>query len=244
MAFEITASAGVLMLRAHGAGTAVEGHRAFQDVQAHASYYLGVPILIDALDLEYTPSTAEARVFAGLFATAFPYSLLAILARPGEFHQAALDITELSVNRGAIVAAFSDRHEALAWVTGGGNAEVSAVEFGTLPSIPGAQRVLDGVVIPYTLREKIETTLLDVNGHDCPLHLDSAAGRPVFEPDVAEVTVSTEFGGAARRATVDVRVSSLDDEDYVVSAVVDAMRAVLAGAQMQLRVTASSAAPR
>ena len=53
----------------------------------------------------------------------------------------------------------------------------------------------------------------------------------MFEPEVAEFTVSTEYGGSPQRATVDVRVSSLDDEEYVLSAVVNAMRVVLAGAR-------------
>ena len=74
------------------------------------------------------------------------------------------------------------------------------------------------MVIPYTLREKIETTRVDVDGHDCPLRLDSAAGRPLFEPEIAEVTVSTDYGGSRSCATVDVRVSSLDDEEYVLVA--------------------------
>jgi hypothetical protein len=73
------------------------------------------------------------------------------------------------------------------------------------------------------------------------LWLDSAAGRPVIDPEVAEVTVSTEYEGCARLATVDVRVSSLDDEEYVVSVVLNAMRAVLAGAHAR---TIASAVPR
>ena len=97
------------------------------------------------------------------------------------------------------------------------------------------------MVIPYTLRERIETTRVDVDGHMCPLRLDSAAGRPIFEPEVAEVTVSTDYCGSSRCATVDLRVSSLDDEEYVVSAVVNAMRVVLAGARTGTAVTASTA---
>ena len=63
----------------------------------------------------------------------------------------------------------------------------------------------------------------------------------MFEPEVAEVTVSTEYCGSSRCATVDLRVSSLDDEEYVVSAVVDAMRVVLAGARTAMTATASTA---
>ena len=67
-----------------------------------------------------------------------------------------------------------------------------------MPRTAAARRVHDDVVIPYTLRERIETTRVDVDGHDCPLRLDSASGRPVFEPEVAEFTVSTEYGGSPR----------------------------------------------
>ena len=105
----------------------------------------------------------------------------------------------------------------------------------------GGHRVHDEVVIPYTLREKIETTRVDVDGYACPLRLDSASGRPVFEPEIAEVTVSTDYFGSPRCATVDLRVSSLDDEEYVVSAVVDAMRVVLAGTRAADIPTASTA---
>jgi hypothetical protein len=218
MAFEITSSAHprMLVLRAHGTGSGAEGLQAFQEMQAHAAYYHGVPVLIDATRLDYTPSPAETRIVAGLFATAFPCSLLAIVGMPGASYEPARDITDLSVSRGTTVAAFMDRQEALAWLTG---------------ESASSKRLADGVFIPYTLREKIETTHLDVDGYDCPLRLDSAAGRPMVEPDVAEVTVSTQYRGSARLATVDVRVSSLDDEEYVVSAVVNAMKAVLAGAQ-------------
>lgn len=218
----------MLVLRAHETGSSAEGLRAFQEVQAHAAYYHGVPILIDATRLDYTPSPAEARIFAGLFATAFPCSVLALVATPGASYEPARDIADLSVSRGATVAAFMDRQEALAWLTG---------------ESTSSKRLADGVFIPYTLREKIETTHLDVDGYDCPLRLDSAAGRPMVEPDVAEVTVSTEYRGSARLATVDVRVSSLDDEDYVVSTVVNAMKAVLAGARAPSHAVAS-AGPR
>jgi hypothetical protein len=230
MAFEITSSAHprMLVLRAHGTGSGAEGLQAFQEMQAHAAYYHGVPVLIDATRLDYTPSPAETRIVAGLFATAFPCSLLAIVGMPGASYEPARDITDLSVSRGTTVAAFMDRQEALAWLTG---------------ESASSKRLADGVFIPYTLREKIETTHLDVDGYDCPLRLDSAAGRPVVEPDVAEVTVSTEYRGSAKLATVDVRVSSLDDEEYVVSAVVNAMKAVLAGAQAPSHALAS-AGPR
>jgi hypothetical protein len=218
MAFEITSSAHprMLVLRAHGTGSGAEGLQAVQEMRAHAAYYHGVPVLIDATRLDYTPSAAETRILAGLFATAFPCSLLAIVGMPGASYEPARDVKDLSVRRGTTVAAFMDRQEALAWLTG---------------ESASSKRLADGVFIPYTLREKIETTHLDVDGYDCPLRLDSAAGRPMVEPDVAEVTVSTQYRGSARLATVDVRVSSLDDEEYVVSAVVNAMKAVLAGAQ-------------
>jgi hypothetical protein len=230
MAFEITSSAHprMLVLRAHGTGSGAEGLQAFQEMQAHAAYYHGVPVLIDATRLDYTPSPAETRIVAGLFATAFPCSLLAIVGMPGASYEPARDITDLSVSRGTTVAAFMDRQEALAWLTG---------------ESASSKRLADGVFIPYTLREKIETTHLDVDGYDCPLRLDSAAGRPMVEPDVAEVTVSTQYRGSARLATVDVRVSSLDDEEYVVSAVVNAMKAVLVGAQAPSHALAS-AGPR
>ncbi len=93
MAFEIASSTEpfMLVLRAHGPGNSAEGQRALQEVQAHAAYYSGIPILVDAIGLKYAPSTSEARVFAGVFATAFPCSLLALVARPGEFYEAASD---------------------------------------------------------------------------------------------------------------------------------------------------------
>ena len=60
MSFEITSSAhpGMLVLRARGTGNAAKGHRAFEELQAHREYYQGLPILVDATDLEYAPSAA------------------------------------------------------------------------------------------------------------------------------------------------------------------------------------------
>jgi hypothetical protein len=230
----------MIVLRAYGVGSATEGHRAFQAVQAHAAYVQDMPILIDTVDLEYQPTAAEGRVFAGLFATAFPCSVMALLTTPGEAHDAAYEIARLAVGRGAIVGAFTCRDEAIAWLR---DPTPLVLELATdvEPAAPGPrpQRLSDWVAIPYTLREKIETTRLEVEGHACPLWLDSAAGRPLIDPEVAEVTVSTEYEGSARLATVDVRVSSLDDEEYVVSVVVNAMRALLAGAH-----ATASAAPR
>jgi hypothetical protein len=241
MPFQISASADLtlLMLRAHGRGTAEEGQRALHAVQAHLAYSQGVAILIDALDLAYTPSPAEARVFAGLFATAFPCSPIAIAASPDGFYEAARRITELSMERGAVVAAFDSRHAALEWLTTSGGTDAGSVEDEARTA--AGRRVHDEVVIPYTLREKIETTRVEVDGQACPLRLDSACGRPTFEPEVAEVTVSTEYCGASRCATVDLRVSSLDDEESVVSAVAEAMRVVLAGARTAMTATASAA---
>jgi hypothetical protein len=222
----------MIVLRAYGVGSTNAGHRAFQAVQAHAAYVQGLPILIDTVDLEYVPTASEGRVFAGLFATAFPCSVMALLSTPGDAHEAVKDIARLAVGRGAIVAAFTCRDEAIAWLTGSTPPVPElTTEVEPAPPRPRPKRVSDWVAIPYTLREKIETTRLEVEGHTCPLWLDSTAGRPLVDPDVAEVTVSTEYEGSARLATVDVRVSSLDDEEYVVSVVVNAMRAVLADAQ-------------
>ena len=130
MAFEIASTTvpPMLVLRAYGPGSSTEGQRAFQEVQAHAAYYPGIPILVDAIDLKYAPSASEARVFAGVFATAFPCSLMALVARPGGFYEAAHAITALSVGRGATVAAFTDRDDALAWVTAGSSALESPQE--------------------------------------------------------------------------------------------------------------------
>lgn len=242
MSFEITATdeRTLLVLRAQGQGTAANGQRALNALQAHEAYSQGLPILIDALDVQYAPSDAEARVFAGLFATAFPCSLVAVVASPGAFYEGAMEIAAHAADRGAPVAAFKRTEDALAWIERSspraalrqGDASVGA---------PESRRMADEVVIPYTLRERIETTHVDVDGYYCPLRLDSSSGRPLFEPEIAEVTVSTDYDGAPRQATVDLRISSLDDEDYVVSAVVNAMRSVLAGARTSATATASAA---
>jgi hypothetical protein len=233
----------MIVLRAYGVGSTSEGHRAFQAVQAHTAYVQGMPILIDRVDLEYQPTASEGRVFAGLFATAFPCTVMALLSAPGEAHEAATEIARLAVSRGAIVGAFTSRDQAIAWLNDPAPPVPElATEVEPAPPRPRPKRLSDWVAIPYTLREKIETTRLEVEGHACPLWLDSAAGRPLIDPEVAEVTVSTEYEGSARLATVDVRVSSLDDEEYVVSVVVNAMRAVLADALC--RDANASAAPR
>jgi hypothetical protein len=232
MAFEVTFSANprMLVVNAHSVGDSRESQRAFQEVQGHAEYYQGVPILIDASKLESSSVEPQERVFTALFATAFPCSLLAFLGTPREFHAAATEVAQFSATRGATVAAFTDRKEALAWMT-----EQSAA-LDADPVVHDAstgstrRRVPNGVVIPYTLREKIETTHVEVDGRACSLRLDSAAGRPAADPDIAEVTVSTSVAGFAQRATADVRVSRLDDEDYVLGALVDAMKAALASA--------------
>jgi hypothetical protein len=246
MAFDLTFSFDprMLVVRLHGPGDSREGHRAFQDVQGHPEYFQGVPILIDAREVTYRPAPTEARVFTALFATAFPCSLLAIVGSAREYQEATREITQFSVSRGATLAAFTNSDDARGWI-----AEQSAVLaasdsllLDTLGS-DGRRRCQDGVVIPYALRERIEATHFEVQGHACELRLDSAAGRPLVEPDIAEVTVSTSFEGSARRATADVRVSRLDDEEYVVAAVVTAMRAALAGAG-QPRIASASAALR
>jgi hypothetical protein len=244
MPFEITTTLHprMIVLRAYGVGSTSEGHRAFQAVQAHGAYVQGMPILIDSVDLDYLPTPSEERVFAGLFATAFPCSVIALLSTPGDAQEAAQDVARLAVGRGAIVGAFTRRDEAIAWLTDS-PPPVPEPATGIEPVAPKPrpERHSDWVAIPYTLREKIETTRLEIAGQACPLWLDSAAGRPVIDPEVAEVTVSTEYDGCARLATVDVRVSSLDDEEYVVSVVLNAMRAVLAGAHGR---PSASAAPR
>jgi hypothetical protein len=225
MAFEITFSVHprLLVLRGHGTGSSAEGELAVRDLRAHAGYDCGVPILIDLNGLECAPS--DVRAFAEIVATAFPSSLLALVGRPGESYEPAKDIARLALTRGGTVAAFTGEPDALAWLNG---------------QNPSTRR-LDPLVIPYSLREKIESTHVDVDGFACPLRLDSAAGRPLLEPEVAEVTVSTEYAGAPRLATVDVRVSSLDDEDYVVLAIVRAIRRVLAGAHAPSPAIASAA---
>ncbi len=243
MTFEITASADprMLVLRAHGIGTSAEGHRAFLAVQRHPDYRQGIPLLVDVTALAYAPSADEGRLFAGLFATAFPCSMLALLC-DARSHNAAREISILAVGRGASVAAFTRRDEACAWITGQA-APPAAAPAATAASspAPARTRVSDGVVIPYALRDRIESALLDVDGKGCSLRLDSAAGWPADEPDFAELTVSTNYAGAARHATVDLRVSHLDDEDYVVATVITAMQAVLAGAPSRAATTGSAA---
>lgn len=241
MAFDISSSATprMLIVRGHGVGTSDEGHRAFQQLQHHADYCQGVPILVDLTALDYQPSPVETRMFAGLFATAFPCSLLALVC-DARSYPSAREITHLAISRGATIATFTDRAAALAYLMG--KPEAAAPMDTEPPRFRRAslRRVAEGVVITYGLREKIENALIEVDGHDCPLRLDSAAGRPAQEPDFAEVTVSTEYAGASRLATVDLRVSSLDDEDYVVATVVNAMKAVLAGAGQGWAVSASA----
>lgn len=230
MPFDITPSRSpdVLILRAHGPGTSEDVHRAFQQLQHHPDYCQGIAILVDAAGSDYVPSASDARTLAGLFATAFPCSRVALVCADGAPHAAAREVTRLAVCRGATVATFTDAGEGLAWLL-----EYPAAlppRAGAAAAAPRAalRRVPDGVVIPYTLREKIESALVEVDGHDCPLRLDSTSGRPLEEPDVAEVTVSTEYAGTPRLAVVDLPVIRMDDEDYVVATLVGAMRAVLA----------------
>lgn len=244
MAFEITGTAAprMLFLRGCGTATSADGHRAFQQIEQHPDYCQGVPILIDVTGLRYEPSLREGRVFAGLFATAFPCSMIAMMCRPGAQYQAAHDIAHAAVDRGATVAAFATRDEALAWLMGRPVADEQPAASVPEPRVRAVlRRVSDGVVIPYALRERIEAAFVKVDGEECPLRLDSAAGRPLEEPDFAELTISADYRGTARLATVDLRVSSLDDEDYVVSTVVSAVQAVLAGTSGAASPTASTA---
>lgn len=242
MTFEITTSADprMLVLRAHGTGTSAEGHRAFLAVQRHPDYRQGIPLLVDVTALDYAPSADEGRLFAGLFATAFPSSMLALLC-DAKSHDTAREISMLAVGRGARVAAFTRRDDACVWI--GGQAVLPVVASpapGVSRPAPARTRVADGVVIPYALRDRIESAVLEVNGKGCSLRLDSAAGWPADEPDFAELTVSTDYAGAARHATVDLRVSHLDDQDYVVASVITAMQAVLAGAPSRAAATGSA----
>lgn len=243
MTFDITTSADprMLVLRAHGTGTSAEGHRAFLAVQQHADYRQGIPLLVDVTALDYAPSADEGRQFAGLFATAFPCSMLALLC-DAKSHHAAREISVMAVGRGASVAAFTERDDACAWIVGQAAPAPAAAPPTAAPRpAPARSRVSDGVVIAYALRDRIESAVLDVNGKGCSLRLDAAAGWPADEPDFAELTVSTDYAGAARQATVDLRVSHLDDEDYVVATVITAMQAVLAGAPSRAAATGSAA---
>ncbi|MEP6594226.1 MAG: hypothetical protein ABJC51_11065 [Acidobacteriota bacterium] len=243
MTFDITSSVDprMLVLRAHGTGTSAEGHRAFLAVQRHPDFRQGMPLLVDVTALDYAPSADEARLFAGLFATAFPCSLLALLCNAAS-HTAAREISILAAGRGASVAAFTRLDDARAWMTGQAAPSVAApVAVPTSRRAPLHRRVADGVVIPYNLRDRIESAVLDVNGEGCSLRLDSTAGWPADEPDFAELTVSTDHAGATSHATVDIRVSHLDDEDYVVASVITAMQAVLAGAPAGAAATGSTA---
>ena len=242
--FDISSSARprMLVLRACGSGTSAEGHRAFLQVQQHQDYRQGIPILVDVTALEYSPSADEGRMFAGLFATAFPHSMLALLCDASS-HGVAREISILAVGRGANVAAFVTREDAGAWIAGQDvRAGAAAPVIEAAPRAPSTRaRVSDGVVIAYALRDRIESAVLEVGGLDCSLRLDAAAGWPADEPDFAELTVSTDYAGAACRARVDLRVSSLDDEEYVVATVVTAMKAVLAGGHAAAAASASTA---
>jgi hypothetical protein len=157
---------------------------------------------------------------------------MALVAGRGEFYQAAQEITKLSVGRGATVATFIQWQDALAWFAGQSGKDASpAIEESETES-PVAIPCPRDVVVPYALRERIETAGIELNGLDCPLRLDFAAWHPSM-PDIAELTVTTERAGTALRATAAVRVSRLDDEDYVVSAVVSAITSVFARAELE-----------
>jgi hypothetical protein len=164
----------MIVMRAYGVGSSSEGHRAFQAVQAHAAYVQGLPILMDRVDLEYLPTASEGRVLAGLFATAFPCSVMALLSTPGAAHAAAQEVARLAVGRGASVGAFTCREEAIAWLTD------------TEPSVPDLATDVEPVPPVVRLTPQMDRDSLHAAGEDRD---DAARGRG------ARLSAVARFGG-------------------------------------------------
>ena len=199
MPFEISATADLTHARAAGAwawGLPRKSQRALHAVQAHPAYSQGVAILIDARDLAtrrplrknaYSPDSSPPR---------FPVRRSPSRRPLEDFTKRRRKSPRYRSTRGAVVAAV---HEQVcrARVAGDGqsalDADADADVDQRCPDRRGEARAERRGHPVHAARTRSKRPALTWTATTAPLRLDSASGRPVFEPEVAEVTVSTEI---------------------------------------------------
>jgi hypothetical protein len=105
----------IVVLRATGPGNMEEGLRAFEAIRKTGS----PAVLIDLLDLGYTPSHDEAMVLGEQLAKVMGMGRrIAFLAPPGRDFGVARMVSTISQLHGTAAAAFLDRDKAIEWLSG------------------------------------------------------------------------------------------------------------------------------
>jgi hypothetical protein len=108
---------GIVILRASGRGSTDEGFRALRDAFSLTAERANAPLLIDLTELDYTPEQDEAVRFAERIARlAAPAQRTALLAPAGREFGVARMVAIIAELHGAVVVAFLDRDEAIAWL--------------------------------------------------------------------------------------------------------------------------------
>jgi hypothetical protein len=108
----------VFLVRVWGAGGPNLVQEMVTAIRSAPEFDPGIGVLIDALNTDYAPSTAEAMSIPALFEAQLPGSRLALMVRDGSQYNVAC-LVEAVASRGAgQFAVFRDRAEAIRWVTG------------------------------------------------------------------------------------------------------------------------------
>jgi len=109
----------VLTVRAQGAGDPDAVQQMVRAIRSAPEFRPGMDVLIDALSTDYLPSAQEATTFPEIFQAELPGTRLAVIVRAGGAQYSIACLVEaLACRRDVQFAAFSDREEAMLWLTG------------------------------------------------------------------------------------------------------------------------------
>jgi hypothetical protein len=108
----------VLVLVAEGPGCSSDVPQMMSAIKASAGYEAGTPILIDATECLYVPTSREAETFPHLMAAAIPTSRIALLAPDDAKFGMGRVISSLSEIKGVRFSVFRRYEDALRWLKG------------------------------------------------------------------------------------------------------------------------------
>lgn len=118
MPYEVTTHTALRAVhaRAYGSGDRAEGLRMIHEAFERVSEAGARALIIDVLDLEYVPSSADASVFSGQLAAAGrDGTRVAVVAPPGAPFGVARMVAILTELSGSSVTVCGTREEALEW---------------------------------------------------------------------------------------------------------------------------------